>query len=65
LLATSTNNNRLSVFSRDTTCGTLTLQQTLANNTEGVQGLDKASDVVTSADSKYIYTIGKGVDNAH
>ncbi len=64
LLATSTNNNRLSLFSRDTTSGILTLQQTLANNTEGVQGLDKAVDVVISADGQSVYTVGRGIDNA-
>ncbi len=52
------------MFSRDTTSGILTLQQTLANNTEGVQGLDKAVDVVISADGQSVYTVGRGIDNA-
>lgn len=63
LLATSTNNNRLSVFSRDTDTGTLTLQQTLTNNTDGIQGLDKVSGVVISADGQSVYTVSRGIDN--
>jgi len=64
LLATSANNNRLSVFSRDTDTGTLTLQQTLTNNTDGVQGLDKVSGVVISADGQSVYTVSRGIDNS-
>ncbi len=63
LLATSARSNRLSVFSIDTTNGSLNLMQTLNNNTDGVQGLDAASGVIVSPDGKHVYTSG-GSDNA-
>ena len=64
LFATSSNADRLSVFSRNATSGQLNLIQTLTNDVDGIQGLDIANGVVVSSDGQFVYTTAGGNDNA-
>jgi uncharacterized repeat protein (TIGR01451 family) len=63
LFATSSNANRLSVFSREAESGKLSLIQTFTNN-ENAQGLDQPNGVVVSSDEKSVYTVAGGSDSA-
>ena len=63
LFATSTNANRLSVFSREAESGKLSLIQTFTHN-ENAQGLDKPNGVVVSPDAQSVYTVAGGSDSA-
>ncbi len=45
----------LSVFDRNTTNGSLSFQQVFKDNTNGVDGLSRPSDVIVSPDGKQVY----------
>jgi 6-phosphogluconolactonase (cycloisomerase 2 family) len=59
LYVTSTGDNAVMVFSRDTTSGALTPASVVLNNTNGVSGLTKASSLVLSPDNLFVYVSGQ------
>jgi uncharacterized repeat protein (TIGR02543 family) len=57
---TSTIDNAVSLFSRDTTTGALTLVSVYIDNVASVDGLLAASSVKLSPDGKHLYVTGQG-----
>jgi uncharacterized repeat protein (TIGR01451 family) len=56
IFVASTNDNALSMFSRDPSTGLLNFNTAVVNNVGGVTTLDGATAVDTSPDSNYVYT---------
>jgi 6-phosphogluconolactonase (cycloisomerase 2 family) len=57
---TSTTDNAVSLFSRDTTTGALTLVSVYTDNVASVDGLQAASSAKLSPDGKNLYVTGQG-----
>lgn len=57
---TSTIDNAISLFSRDTATGALTQQAVYVDNVAGVDGLQAASSVKITPDGDYLYVSGQG-----
>jgi 6-phosphogluconolactonase (cycloisomerase 2 family) len=57
---TSTTDHAVSVFSRNTTTGALTLVAVYKDNTDSVDGLQAASSAKISPDGKHLYVTGQG-----
>jgi 6-phosphogluconolactonase (cycloisomerase 2 family) len=57
---TSTTDNAVSLFSRDTTTGALTLVSVYTDNIASVDGLQAASSAKLSPDGKHLYVTGQG-----
>lgn len=57
---TSTTDNAVSLFSRDTTTGALTLVSVYTDNVASVDGLQAASSAKLSPDGKHLYVTGQG-----
>jgi 6-phosphogluconolactonase (cycloisomerase 2 family) len=57
---TSTGDNAISLFSRDTATGALTQQAVYVDDVAGVDGLQEASSVKITPDGDYLYVSGQG-----
>ncbi|WP_413283683.1 tandem-95 repeat protein [Vibrio sp. MA40-2] len=56
---TSTNDDAVSVYARDSNNGSLTLSSTVVDGVDGVDGIEGASSLVLSADNKYLFVSGQ------
>lgn len=61
LYVTATDDNAVSVYSRDLTTGSLTLANVYRNGIDGVDGITKASSLSISPDGSHLYVSGQGI----
>ena len=57
LYASATNEDSINVFNRNTSNGTISYSGKITDGINGVNGLNGASDMVISADGKFLYAL--------
>ncbi len=61
LYVSATDDNAVSVYSRDLATGSLTLSNVYRNGIDGVDGITKASSLLLSNDGNHLYVSGQGI----